>query len=92
MPSERFGAGKVIDLVHAAQGGTQTALVAERDDRHFDGDTFGQARRLGRGAQEDAHLLSAFGEVAHEDVSDESGGAGDENHVEDYSRGGIIVS
>lgn len=83
--SLRGGAGEVVDLVHAAQGGTQSALVAEGHDRHFHGDAFGQARRFGRGAQEYAHLLSAFGELAHEGAPDKAGGAGDENHGRDYS-------
>src|SRR5512144_1138681 len=44
-PSLRCRAGEMGDLIHAAQRGPDTALIAQTDDRHLHRDSFWDARR-----------------------------------------------
>ena len=46
------------------------------------------ARRARRGTDERAQRASDIGEMADQRAADESGRTGDEDHGEDYSRGG----
>jgi hypothetical protein len=86
-PSLGFGTGKVIDMVHAAQGCADTALVAQADDRYFDGNSLRDARGLGRGTEKYADLLSGFREVTNQGAPDKSRCASNQDHIQDYSRG-----
>src|SRR5215216_1634503 len=74
-PSLGGRAGKVVDLIHASQRGTDAALIAQTDDCHFHRDTLRDARRTRRWAEEYTNLLSCLGEMANEGASDESRGA-----------------
>jgi hypothetical protein len=46
----------VIDLVHAAQGSVEGAIVVQAGDRHFYRDAAGQAWGIWRGAQKYPNL------------------------------------
>jgi hypothetical protein len=75
----------VDDGFDIAHGGTQTARIGEGDHGYFDGYTFGQTRRLCRWANECAQGIPDGRELTHEGASDESGGAGYEDHGWDYT-------
>ena len=81
LPSLGGRAGKVIDLVHTAQGGPHAAFVVEADHGHFHRNTFWQSWRLGGGAQQYPNLMARVGELTYENSSDKSGCASNENHA-----------
>src|SRR5258706_7924625 len=79
-----FSAGEVIDDIDPAQGGAQTTLVVQTDDRHFHGDAAWKIWGARRRANQCTHLLPIGYQLAHQSASHKAGTTGDQNHERDY--------
>ena len=72
-----LGAGEVDDMVHAREGGAQSARVAQAGNRYFERDAGWKSGCARRGADERTQGMSRLEHVSEQGASDKSRPTGD---------------